>query len=102
MICGICLDKINNKQLLTCEQCNNPVHEECWKKWVIRCGRCIYCNYEIIKKKNEILSSSDEEERIIDFLEMGFSESDDDDDDWEPIYNTRIRRRHIFLRPRNS
>lgn len=107
--CGICLDPVSlRSKTVTCMQCEKPVHFKCWLKWSSKCGRCIYCNYAIENKPNQIIDESDEEAEILEryFLDDGSGSpyNSSSDDDWTPnySYNLRIRGEIPQLRPRTG
>ena len=104
--CGICFENVTLKtKSVTCIQCEKPVHYKCWLKWSSKCGRCIYCNYQIIDKETKIFSSSDEEAEIYErFLDQDeFYETDSSDEDWTPAYELRIiAGNRPLLRPRQN
>lgn len=96
-VCGVCLDQIDlRKPVFICKSCCKGVHLSCWQKWTQKCGRCIYCNEQIIDKKTDIVPPDYGMSFTLDDVYDSSEYDSSDDSDYEPVYNFRSRYLHSF------
>lgn len=50
--CPVCFEQLNKTDVIKCSYCNNYVHTECIKTWLLKNNSCILCRENI---KNDIL-----------------------------------------------
>ena len=48
-VCPVCLNDLNDEELVSCPKCKNYVHTDCIKVWMTTHSNCIYCRSDVWK-----------------------------------------------------
>jgi hypothetical protein len=48
-MCPICFDNISDREILSCPNCKNYVHNECMKVWLETKNTCVFCRSDVWK-----------------------------------------------------